>query len=278
LALGAKCRFQAGDLGGVDDISHSFIARECHILSFRIHTGSGNYFLVLAGLDGGTGSSMTFDRKFIDVLASQAIFLGNPFGTFSLMDQIVSRFGDAKASPRENEVAPHWNTRHIFNTAPDRIGNIAGGYFLGREVYRLLTRSAHAIERNRRDLHGESRSQGRDATDIRPLFLDRGDAATNDIADRSFFDAGFAGQFSKQVGKQDGRVGFSKCSVPTAKWCADSIDDDWFAHDNKLPEKSNRRGEESVPADQDGKWILLSSNTCGDRIPRPAPLTLYIVS
>ena len=128
------------------------------------------------------GAFLALDSISVDVITAIAIFGGDQIGGYALRDKIFLK-DESRVSHAAQTVAAHRNARHGFDAAADRKIGFAGADLARRNVDRFQTRTAEAVDLDRRGGVGIAGLECCHAADYRALLADRRDAAECDVLD-----------------------------------------------------------------------------------------------
>src|SRR6516225_6156135 len=141
---------------------------------------------------------MTIRRERINFFTPDLPLIGDPLGALALVNKIVASL-QIRIQPFEStaDVAEHRRARHALDTTADRVVHIAGCDCLGREMYRLLTRTAHSVKRDGRHLNRKTREQYSQSPNVSTLFAGLGNTTRYNVLDFSRFNLGSLDQPSR---------------------------------------------------------------------------------
>ena len=192
----------------------------------------------VAALGRGGGAAVAFERIFVELLAGEAVFLGDHLRAHELAELdagvalfLPRRLGLAEPGLREQHAGrAHRHARHALDARRDHHVLRARHHRLRRELDRLLRRAALAVDRHGGHALGQLRRQHRAAADLEALLAALADAAHDDVLDRRRVDAGAVDDRVEHLARHVGRVPARQLAAALAARGADRFDDIGFRH------------------------------------------------
>ena len=123
------------------------------------------------------------DRISIDIVAREAVFGGDQIRRNALRQEIIGD-GDAGIDRPRAARCPHADAAHGFDAAADGDVLHAGHDLRGREIDRIETGGAEAVDLHARNFLAEAGLQHRRAGNVAAGFADRIDAAEHHVLDQ----------------------------------------------------------------------------------------------
>ncbi|MCY1208633.1 hypothetical protein D9M72_202660 [compost metagenome] len=194
--------------------------------------------LEVAGLGGGDGAVVAFERVAVERVFLDAVVAGDHLGARELaeLDAGVALFhagAHVEAQvvlQRQRGGQAHGHAAHALDAGGDHDVHRARHHGLCREVQRLLRRAALAVDRGGGHRLGQARGQHRVARHVGGLLAGLADAAHDDVLDQGGVGVGALHERVEHLCGQVGRVPSGEAAVAAAAGGARGGDDIGFGH------------------------------------------------
>ena len=186
---------------------------------------------------------VALDRELVERLPREPPPLGDPFRALALVDQLVPgeklgvQAAEAAVAAVGIDVEEHPHPRHVLHAAADGVPRVARGDRLRGEMDRLLARTAHAVQGDRRDRDRETGQQYAEPPDVRPLFTGLRDGAAYDVLYAGRVDAGARHDPLQDMREQGIGPGIAERAAAFAERRADGGKDDGNGHVERRAER-----------------------------------------